>query len=77
MYVCMYVYIYIYIYIPCSMTGIFTNTYPINDPNIGKYLVNILYMEHMGIYIYIMYTLYCWMSLPVFDSSSRGWIESQ
>ena len=29
----------------CSMYGIFTNIYLINDPNV----VNIPYMEHMGI----------------------------
>ena len=29
------------------MYGIFTNIYPINEPNVGT--VNIPYMEHMGI----------------------------
>jgi len=33
--------IYIYIYIPIgSMYGIFTNIYPINDPNVGKYTIH-------------------------------------
>jgi len=29
----------------CSMYGIFTNIYPINGPNVGKYTST---MEHMG-----------------------------
>jgi hypothetical protein len=34
----------------------FTNIYPINHPNAGKY---ILYMKHLGIYIYMyIYILY-------------------
>ena len=36
-----YVYIYICIYIPrCSMYGIFTNIYPKNHPNVGKYTIH-------------------------------------
>lgn len=39
---------------PCmAMYGIFTNIYPINDPNVGKYTIH--YMEHMGISTYMVY----------------------
>ena len=35
------VYVIICVYIPIgSMYGIFTNIYPINDPNVGKYTIH-------------------------------------
>ena len=44
------IYMYIYIYPICSMYGIFTNIYPINHPNVGKYTIHGAYG---CIYIYI------------------------
>ena len=43
----------IYIYPICSMYGIFTNIYPKNHPNVGKYTIHGAYGIHIYIYTYV------------------------
>ncbi len=44
------------IYPRCSMYGIFIYIYPQNYPNVN----NRPYIEHLGIYIYIVFFLFLW-----------------
>ena len=39
-YIYIYLYEYMYVYPICSMSGIITNIYHQNDPNVGKYSIH-------------------------------------
>ena len=51
----------------CSMYGIFTNIYPINDPNVGKYTIHGAY-GNGGLFIFVFF-----FSRKVLDFFGGSW----